>query len=106
MAIRKTRNVYIRRNKVSLLEIYFSISGALRITYVNETKVPGVEVASAPEVGWIAVLPVVPVIWKVGWFSSESAAVVLQFQMHDLEITSTTRCNGGVLTVPFPSQDI
>jgi len=41
--------------------------------YADETEVLGVGVVSAlggVEVGWITVLPG-PVIWEVGWFSSE-----------------------------------
>lgn len=63
---------------------YSVISEAFTIS-CDETKVPGVEVASASgKVDDIAILPVW-VIWEVSWISGESA-VVSSFQMHSLDI--------------------
>lgn len=92
------RTAYIRRSRVPSPEIYSSISEAFRTAHADETKIQSIEVLSAlggVEVGWIAVL-----VWGVGWFSSESA-VVLLFQMRGLDTTFSTRCDGRVLTVPL-----
>jgi len=61
VTVHKTRERYIRHSRVPLPEIYSSLSGAFHKAYVDETEVPGVELAVSAlggiEVCWIAVLP-------------------------------------------------
>lgn len=61
MTVPKTREMYIRHNRVPLPDIYSLISEAFRITHTGETETSSIGAALAlgrVEVGWVAVLPV------------------------------------------------
>ena len=73
MTVRKTKDVYIRRRRVPLAEVYCTISEDFRIVYAGEIGQSSVEVILAcggVGVGGVATLPA-PVVWRVGWALNE-----------------------------------
>ena len=73
MTVRKTKDMYIRRRRVPLAEVCYSISQSFRIVYADEIGRSRVKVMLAcggVEVGEVTTLPAA-VVWKVGWASNE-----------------------------------
>jgi len=71
--VHKAKDVYIRRRRGPLAEIFCSVSKNFRIVYANEIGQSSVEVILARgevEVGGVATVPT-PVVRKVGWASNE-----------------------------------
>jgi hypothetical protein len=86
VTVRRAKNISIVPRRVSLPEIYSSISENLRIAYTNDAERFNVEVTlthGGAEVGRATVLPD-PVAWVVGRASSEKA-LAPGFQMRGLD---------------------
>jgi hypothetical protein len=95
VTIHKTRDIYIRRRRVSLAEFYCSIYEDFHVAYINETGASSIEAAptcGGVEVSGIAVLPVL-VVRKVCWVSNKTAKAP-RFQICDLGTISTSQHNG------------
>jgi hypothetical protein len=95
VTVPKTRDMYIRRRRVPLAEIYCLIFENFHIAYTNrsgESSIKARSVCGAIEVGGVAVLPAL-ISRRVDWLSSETAEA-LCFQMRGLEIISGSRHNG------------
>ena len=95
MTAHKTRNVYIRRGRVSLTEVYYSMSEGFRIVYTNESGESSVEVmptCGRVEVGGVASL-LVPRSLE-GWLGFERdgpGVAVLDARFRDDIHTPTQR---------------
>ena len=73
MTVRKTKDLYIRRRRVPLAGVCWSISKNFRIVCTNEIGQSSVDVMLAcggVEIGGVATLPTA-VVWKVGWASNK-----------------------------------
>jgi len=105
VTVRKTRDMYIRRRRVPLAKVYYSISRNFSTGWTSEAgelgvgvtlacggvEVGGVEVGGV-EVGGVVVLPA-PCSLE-GWLSFERNGRGAGFQMRGLETISTPRRNG------------
>ena len=97
ITVRKTRDIYIRRRRVLLSEVYSSISENFHLVHTNGTGQSCVEVNASVQYDWsrtITVLPD-PVTWRADRLSSKMA-LAPRLQMRGLETLwlSTTRRNG------------
>jgi hypothetical protein len=95
VTVHKTRDIYIRRRRVPLAELYCSIYEDSHIAYMRETGASSIEAASVGggvEVGGIAVLPVP--CSSEGWLAFERNGRAPRFQIRGLGTISTSRHNG------------
>ena len=94
MTVRKTRDMYIRRRRVPLAEVYYSISRNLSTGWTSEAGELGVGVTLAcggVEVGGVVILPAP--CGLEGWLGFERNGRGAGFQMRGLETISTPRRN-------------
>jgi len=102
VTVPRTRDIYIRRRRVPLAEVCCSVSENLPLVWTNENRELSVEVIPAcgtAEVGYFATLPALRSFG--GWLGFKRKGRGAGFQMRGLEIISTPRRNGRVLTVPL-----
>ena len=86
ITVRKTRDIYIRRRRVLLSEVYSSISENFHLVHTNGTGQSYVEVNASVQYDWsrtITVLPD-PVTWRADRLSSKMA-LAPGLQMRGLE---------------------
>jgi len=91
VTVPRTRDIYIRRRRVPLAEVHFSIPENFPMVWTNETGESGVEVTSVcggVEVGGFAILPAPRNLES--WLGFERNGRGAEFQMRGLETIFTT----------------
>jgi len=94
VTVPRTRDIYIRRRRVPLAEVYCSVSENFPLVWTNENRELSVEAIPAcgtAEVGEFATLPALRSFG--GWLGFERKGQGAGFQMRGLEIISTPRRN-------------